>query len=90
MNLLPKPLAYTIMGLVTLVWAINFGAQFFIESYQSDPLIHGIFMGIVGGAFALTRKSESKPPDPPAAPAAPPPPASPPAPAPPQPPPETP
>lgn len=86
MNLLPKPLAYTIMGLVTLVWAINFGAQFFIESYQSDPLIHGIFMGIVGGAFALTRKSESKPPDPPTAPAAPPPP---PAPAPPQPPPET-
>lgn len=56
MNLLPKPLAYAIMGLVTLVWAVNFAAQFVVEGYQSDPLIHGIFMGIVGGAMALSRK----------------------------------
>jgi hypothetical protein len=69
-NLLPKPLAYTVMGLVTLVWAVNFAAQFFVEGYASDPLIHGIFMTIVGGAMALSRKSGNqsetpKPPTPP-------------------------
>lgn len=61
MNLLPKPLAYAIMGLVTLVWAVNFAAQFFVEGYTSDPLIHGIFMGIVGGAIALSRKAGNSP-----------------------------
>lgn len=59
MNLLPKPLAYAVMGLVSLVWAANFAAQFVVEGYTSDPLIHGIFMGIVGGAMALSRKAGS-------------------------------
>jgi hypothetical protein len=69
MNLLPRPLAYAIMGLVSVVWAANFIAQFVVEGYVSDPLIHGIFMGIVGGAMALTRRN---PPDGPAPPAPPP------------------
>jgi hypothetical protein len=64
MNPLPKPLAHAIIGLVTLVWAINFGAQFFVEGYKSDPLIHGIFMGIIGGTLALTRKTPAGPPPP--------------------------
>lgn len=74
MNLLPRPLAYAIMGLVSVVWAINFAAQFFVEGYTSDPLIHGIFMGIVGGAMALARKG----PEPPSPPPGPEPPAPPP------------
>lgn len=59
------------MVLVSVVWFLNFAAQFFIENYTSDPLIHGIFMGIVGGAFALSRKSQGPavpPPPPPAIP----------------------
>jgi hypothetical protein len=55
-NLIPRPLAYGIMGLVTLVWAVNFAAQFFVEGYSSDPLVHGVFMTIVGGAMALAKK----------------------------------
>jgi hypothetical protein len=69
MNPLPKPLAHAIIGLVTLVWAVNFAAQFFVETYKSDPLIHGIFTAIVGGVLALSRKPPGgTPPDTPPAP----------------------
>lgn len=71
MNPLPKPLANVIIALVTLVWVINFGAQFVIENYKSDPLIHGIFMGIIGGTLALSRKTPGAPPPPDAPPAPP-------------------
>lgn len=64
MNPLPKPLAHAIIGLVSVVWAVNFAAQFFVTDYRSDPLIHGIFMGIIGGALALSRKSPDVPPPP--------------------------
>lgn len=54
--MLPKPLANAIVVVVTIVWALNFGAQFVIPTYKSDPLIHTAFMAVVGAAFALSRK----------------------------------
>lgn len=71
MNWIPRSAALVIMGVVTTIWVANFVAQFVPAlNYTSDPLVHGIFMGIVGGALALTRKHGS--PDPPTPPAAPP------------------
>lgn len=62
MNLLPKPLAYAIMGMVSLVWLGNFVATLVVDGYESDPLIHAAFMGIVGSAIALSRKGPDDPP----------------------------
>lgn len=42
-----------IIGVVTTVWAINFGAGFVVDDYKPDQAINGIFMAIVGGLFAL-------------------------------------
>lgn len=55
--MIPKPLATAIIIVVTVVWAINFGAQFIIEGYSPDVAINGIFMAIVGGALALSRRN---------------------------------
>lgn len=55
MQPLPKPVAYAIMGLVTLVWAVNFGAQFFVKDYQVDTMVHWIFMLVVGGMMGLSK-----------------------------------
>ncbi|MGH3993500.1 MAG: hypothetical protein ACRDSN_13690 [Pseudonocardiaceae bacterium] len=41
---------------VTAIFVINFVAQFVIPGYRPDPAVYGIFMGIVGGAFALRGK----------------------------------
>jgi len=54
---IPKPLATAIIVVVTVVWAINFAAQFIVEDYSPDVAINGIFMAIVGGALALSRRS---------------------------------
>jgi hypothetical protein len=54
---IPKPLATAIIVVVTIVWAINFGAQFIVDNYESDVAINGIFMAVVGGALALSRRS---------------------------------
>lgn len=75
MNLLPRPVASAIIIVVTVVWAMNFLLQFVVENYKSDVAINGIFMGIVGGALALSRKGDPPPAPPPAVP--PPPPAAP-------------
>jgi hypothetical protein len=53
---IPRPLATAIIMIVTLVWAVNFGAQFIVDSYEPDVAINGIFMAIVGGALALSRR----------------------------------
>lgn len=53
--------ASIIIWLVTTVWAINFLAGLFqFKGYQSDQAINGIFMGIVGGLFALKARHGSK------------------------------
>ena len=38
---------------VTAVWAVNFVAGLVVPSYEPDQAINAIFMGIVGGLFAL-------------------------------------
>lgn len=61
--MIPKSLATVIIVLVTVVWAVNFAAQFIVDEYKPDVAINGIFMAIVGGALALSRgpkKSEIK------------------------------
>lgn len=42
-----------VVGLVSVVWAINFAAGIFVHEYEADQAINGIFMAIVGGALAL-------------------------------------
>lgn len=54
--MLPRPLATAIIVLVSLVWAANFIAQFVVEGYHADVTLNGVFMAIVGGALALSRK----------------------------------
>lgn len=54
--LLPRRLANAILVTVSIVWVINFGAQFVVPDYHSDVSINGIFIAVVGGAFALSRK----------------------------------
>lgn len=49
-----------IIGVVTAVWAINFGAGFFVKDYSPSESINGIFMAIVGGLFALGATRHNK------------------------------
>ncbi len=54
-----KRLGNVVIVLVCVIWAANFGAQFVVAEYKPDPTINMIFMGIVGGLFALqSKKSE--------------------------------
>lgn len=55
-----------IIGVVTTVWAANFAAGMFVETYEPSESINGIFMAIVGGLFALGARSNGngdKPPE---------------------------
>lgn len=70
MNLLPRSVASAIIIVVTIVWAANFALQFIVHDYKSDVAINGIFMGIVGGALALSRKGADTPAPPPTPPPA--------------------
>lgn len=54
--MLPRPLASAIIVLVSVIWAANFVLQFIVPEYHPDVTINGIFMAIVGGALALSRK----------------------------------
>lgn len=42
-----------VITVVTTAWSINFVAGFVVAGYEPDPAIHGVFMTIVGGLFAL-------------------------------------
>jgi hypothetical protein len=55
---LPRPLASAIIVLVSLVWAANFVAQFLVADYHPDVTLNGVFMAVVGGALALSRKDK--------------------------------
>jgi hypothetical protein len=44
---LPDWLAWAIMGLVALMAATNFLAPFFVDGYQSNEVINGLFAAIV-------------------------------------------
>lgn len=56
--MLPRGLATAIIVLVSLVWLTNFVAQFVVAGYSPDVTLNGIFMAIVGGALALSRKDK--------------------------------
>lgn len=56
--LLPRRLASAIVVVVSIVWVVNFGAQFFIPTYHPDISINGIFMAVVGGGLMLARKGK--------------------------------
>ena len=58
--MLNERLANVVIGVVTLVWATNFGARFVVHDYQSSETINAIFMAIVGGVFALKAKAGDK------------------------------
>ena len=49
-----------VIAVVTAVWASNFLAGIFIDSYSPSESINGIFMAIVGGLFALGARESSK------------------------------
>lgn len=51
--MLNERVANVIIVMITLVWAVNFGARFFVVDYQPSESINAIFMAIVGGVFAL-------------------------------------
>jgi hypothetical protein len=55
-GVIPKSLASAIIVVVTIVWASNFVLQFVVAEYKPDPVLHGVFMSLVGGALALSRK----------------------------------
>lgn len=60
-----------IIIVVTAVWAINFVAGLAVPNYEPDQAINAIFMGIVGGLFALGARGKDdkdKKPDVPEAP----------------------
>ncbi|KEI45070.1 hypothetical protein GU90_07705 [Saccharopolyspora rectivirgula] len=54
--MVPSSLAQFVVVLVCVVWAANFAAPFVVTGYQTDPQLNLVFMSIVGGALALTRK----------------------------------
>lgn len=54
--LLPRRLAAGVVVVVSVVWVVNFAAQFFLPDYKPDMSINGIFSAVVGGALLLSRK----------------------------------
>lgn len=53
--------ATVVIAVVTTVWAANIVAGMFrINDYAPSESINGIFMAIVGGAFALRAKAAKK------------------------------
>lgn len=55
--MLNEKLANFIIGMVTLVWIVNFGAVFVVEDYQPSESYNAIFLAIVGGVFALKNRT---------------------------------
>ncbi len=53
----PK-LKNVIISVVTAVWALNFAAGIALKSYEPDQAINAIFMGIVGGLFAIGARQD--------------------------------
>lgn len=53
--MLPKPLLYTVVIAVTLVWIIAAIADIRSEAYDAQA-VHLLFGGIVGGLVGLSRR----------------------------------
>jgi hypothetical protein len=56
---IPKSLSNIIVVLISIVWAANFFAQFAVSGYHPDASINGVFGAVVGGALALSKKSNT-------------------------------
>jgi hypothetical protein len=82
---IPKPLAWGIVIVLTALEALNVVAAIFVKGYQSDALVHFAFTSIVGfmlgmkegggvvsRALTAVRNITNPPPAPPADPAVPP------------------
>lgn len=53
--------ATILIGVVTFIWALNIvAAMFEFNNYQPSESINGIFMAVVGGAFALRHRTAGK------------------------------
>jgi Co/Zn/Cd efflux system component len=54
--------ANIIMGVVTGVWVLNVVAGVAVKwtGYTPSDLIHGIFLAVVGGAFALKNQNKAQ------------------------------
>lgn len=61
MPTLPTWLASSIVAGVTLIWAMNFLAQFVVDGWEPDVSINGVFMAVVGAALALGRGGGDQP-----------------------------
>lgn len=65
--MIPKPLAVAVLTLVTLVWGVDFGAQF-VTNHQPSAAIQGTFLALVGGSLIragwVARKEADKPDEP--------------------------
>ena len=60
--MIDKRLANVVVAIVTLAWAVNFAAPFFVADYKPDPSVHAVFMAIIGGTLALSRgKNDDNP-----------------------------
>jgi hypothetical protein len=54
-------LATVIIAVITTVWVLNLVVGMFgINNYEASESINGIFMAIVGGAFALRARGNDK------------------------------
>lgn len=54
--MIPKSLASGIIVVVTIVWVANFVLPLVNSNWHSDPVLHGVFMSLITGALALSRK----------------------------------
>ena len=52
--------ATVLIGVITAIWALNILAGMAqLNGYQPSESINGVFMAIVGGAFALRARGKS-------------------------------
>lgn len=57
--MIPKSLASGIIVVVTIVWVANFALPLINPNWHSDPVLHGVFMSLITGALALSKKGDT-------------------------------
>lgn len=56
---IPAPLANGIIILVSVMFAANFFAIFFVPTWKPDPYIYGVFMTVIGGSYMLSKSGKN-------------------------------
>jgi hypothetical protein len=46
-----------VLSVIVVIWAVNFFAALFVDSYEPDPAINAVFTTIVGSALVLRAKN---------------------------------